>query len=59
MLAGCEVENPVQTVSVVDIYKNWQWDSVFVAKNKYISLAVVPDAAGRVLEYILGEVTWL
>jgi hypothetical protein len=61
MLVGCEVEKPVETVSIVQNYKNWQWDSVFVAKNKYISLAVVPDAAGRVLEYNLGEVPslWL
>ncbi|WP_096429414.1 hypothetical protein [Labilibaculum antarcticum] len=61
MLTGCDVEKPVQTVSIVQNYKNWQWDSVFVAKNKYISLAVVPDAAGRVLEYNLGEVPslWL
>lgn len=42
-------------VSVVKNYKNWHWDSVFVAKNNYISLAVVPDAAGRILEYNLAE----
>lgn len=50
-----------QTVSVEKNYKNWNWDEVYVAKNKYISLAVVPDAAGRILEYNLGEVPslWL
>ncbi|SNR16589.1 hypothetical protein [Tenacibaculum jejuense] len=37
-------------------YNNWKWDKTFVAKNKFISVAVVPDAAGRVLEYNLGDV---
>lgn len=55
MLCSCENEKTISTVSIVDNYKNWQWDSVFVAKNKYISLAVVPDAAGRMLEYNLGD----
>ncbi|MRT91966.1 hypothetical protein [Ancylomarina sp. 16SWW S1-10-2] len=61
MLVGCEAEKPIETVSIVNNYKNWQWDSVFVAKNKYISLAVVPQAAGRMLEYNLGDVPslWL
>jgi len=45
-----------QTVSVVSNYKGWQWDSVFVARNAYISVAVVPQAGGRVLEYNLGDV---
>ncbi len=44
------------TVSVKKNYKDWNWENVHVAKNKYISLAVVPDAAGRILEYNLGEV---
>ncbi len=44
------------SVSVIKNYKNWQWNEVFVAKNKFISVAVVPDAAGRVLEYNLGDV---
>lgn len=50
-----------QTVSVEENYKNWNWENVHVAKNKYISLAVVPDAGGRILEYNLGEVPslWL
>ncbi|PKQ61027.1 hypothetical protein BZG02_17170 [Labilibaculum filiforme] len=60
-MSSCELEKPIQTISIVNNYKNWQWDSVFVAKNKYISLAVVPQAAGRVLEYNLGDVPslWL
>lgn len=45
-----------KTVSVEKNYNNWGWNDVFVAKNKYISLAVVPEAAGRILEYNLGEV---
>ena len=45
-----------QSVSIVENYKNWKWNNVYVAKNKFISVAVVPDAAGRVLEYNLGEV---
>lgn len=45
-----------QTVFVLNNYNNWNWDSVYVAKNKFISLAIVPDAAGRILEYNLGEV---
>lgn len=43
-------------ISIEKNYNNWQWDNVYVAKNKYISLAVVPDAAGRILEYNLGDV---
>ena len=42
-----------QTVSVEKNYKGWNWENVHVAKNKYISLAVVPDAGGRILEYKL------
>lgn len=45
-----------QSISIIENYKNWKWDSIYVAKNKFISVAVVPDAAGRVLEYNLGEV---
>lgn len=45
-----------QTVGVVKNYNNWKWDSVFVAKNKFISVAVVPKAAGRILEFNLGDV---
>ena len=50
-----------KTVFTVDNYKGWGWKNVHVAKNKYISLAVVPEAAGRILEYNLGEVPslWL
>ncbi len=44
------------SVSNIPNYKNWKWDNVYVAKNKYISVAVVPDAGGRVLEYNLGDV---
>lgn len=43
------------TVSIIDNYNNWGWNNVLVAKNKFISVAVVPDAAGRILEYNLGE----
>ncbi|ANW96628.1 hypothetical protein AXE80_10220 [Wenyingzhuangia fucanilytica] len=42
-------------ISVEKNYNNWNWESVYVAKNKYISLAVVPEAAGRILEYNLGD----
>lgn len=45
-----------QTVSIVNNYNDWGWNKVFVTKNKYISVAVVPDAAGRILEYNLGDV---
>ena len=57
---SCIAQQP-QTVSVEKNYKNWNWENVHVAKNKYISLAVVPDAGGRILEYNLGEVPslWL
>lgn len=44
------------TISVEKNYNGWNWENVHVAKNKYISLAVVPDAAGRILEYNLGDV---
>ncbi len=51
----------VNTVSIEKNYKDWNWENVYVAKNKYISLAVVPSAGGRILEYNLGEVPslWL
>ena len=57
---SCGAQQP-QSVSVEKNYKNWNWENVHVAKNKYISLAVVPDAGGRILEYNLGEVPslWL
>ncbi|WP_452228507.1 MULTISPECIES: hypothetical protein [unclassified Lacinutrix] len=57
---SCIAQNP-KTVSVEENYKNWNWENVYVAKNKYISLAVVSDAGGRILEYNLGEVPslWL
>lgn len=42
-------------ISVEHNYNSWGWDSVFVAKNNFISVAVVPQAAGRVLEYNLGD----
>ncbi|QHI39240.1 hypothetical protein IMCC3317_46450 [Kordia antarctica] len=48
-------ESVTETVFVAENYKGWNWENVHVAKNKYISLAVVPDAAGRILEYNLGE----
>ncbi|NIJ45337.1 hypothetical protein FHR24_001805 [Wenyingzhuangia heitensis] len=44
------------SITVVKNYKNWNWKEVYVAKNPYISVAVVPQAAGRILEYNLGEV---
>ena len=55
------VAQQTETVSVEENYKNWNWKNVHVAKNKYISLVVVPDAGGRILEYNLGEVPslWL
>jgi hypothetical protein len=44
------------SITIEKNYNNWQWNDVYVAKNKYISLAVVPEAAGRILEYNLGNV---
>ncbi|NJB81644.1 hypothetical protein [Wenyingzhuangia aestuarii] len=44
------------SIKVVKNYKNWNWEEVYVAKNPYISVAVVPKAAGRILEYNLGDV---
>ena len=43
-------------VSVEPDYRGWKWDDVHVAKNEYISVAVVPDSGGRILEYNLGDV---
>ncbi|WP_373942581.1 hypothetical protein OEG92_05020 [Polaribacter sejongensis] len=45
-----------KTISIEKNYNNWGWENVYVAKNKYISLVVVPEAAGRILEYNLGDV---
>lgn len=45
-----------QTINVEYNYKNWGWEKVFVAKNKYIHLSIVPEAAGRILEYNLGDI---
>ena len=47
------------SVSIIDNYNDWGWENVHVAKNKFISVAVVPDAAGRILEYNLGDITSL
>lgn len=44
------------STEIVKNYNNWKWDTIYVTKNKYISVAVVPDAGGRILEYNLGEV---
>lgn len=44
------------SVSVIKNYNNWKWNDVHVAQNKFISVAVVPDAAGRILEYNLGDI---
>ncbi|MDO7173123.1 hypothetical protein [Mariniflexile sp. AS56] len=46
-------------VSIINNYNNWGWDNVHVTKNKFISIAVVPDAAGRILEFNLGNVSSL
>jgi hypothetical protein len=48
-------------VSIIDNYNDWGWDNVHVTKNKFISIAVVPDAAGRILEFNLGAISslWL
>ncbi len=61
LLGACRNEHDAELVSVRNNYKNWGWDSVYVAQNEFISLAVVPEAAGRILEYNLGEVPslWL
>lgn len=45
-----------QTVTIEKNYKNWNWNNIHVAKNKYISVAVAPSAGGRILEYNLGDV---
>lgn len=42
------------TVSIEKNYNNWSWDNVYVAKNNYISIAIVPEAGGRMLEFNLG-----
>ncbi|MDO7135995.1 hypothetical protein [Algibacter lectus] len=43
-------------VSIINNYNNWGWNNVHVVKNKFISVAVVPDAAGRILEFNLAHV---
>ncbi|MBD0402311.1 hypothetical protein [Flammeovirga sp. EKP202] len=45
-----------QAIKKVDNYKGWKWEETYVLTNEFISLAVVPDAAGRVLEYNLGDI---
>ncbi|TCI90398.1 hypothetical protein [Tenacibaculum sp. M341] len=54
-LSLAQTTNKNSSVSIIKNYKNWKWDDVMVAKNKFISVAVVPKAAGRVLEYNLGD----
>ncbi|WP_109833175.1 hypothetical protein [Reichenbachiella versicolor] len=44
------------SVGIVPNHNNWIWKDTHVAKNDFISVAVVPKAAGRVLEYKLGDV---
>lgn len=55
MLSIAAFSQTNKTVSKIDNYNDWGWNNVLVAKNKYISIAVVPDAAGRILEFNLGE----
>ena len=42
------------TVTLNTSYLDWGWDSVYVMDNGLISLAVVPDIGGRMLQYSLG-----
>lgn len=51
----CGFSQKDKTVFIEDNYKSWNWEKVHVAKNKYISLAVVAEAGGRILEYNLGK----
>ncbi|MDW5288051.1 hypothetical protein [Formosa sp. PL04] len=55
-LLGLMLPIQAQTVSVEFNYNNWKWNDVYVANNKFISVAVVPEAAGRMLEFNLGDV---
>lgn len=38
-------------------YKDWgnSWGKVYIARNNIVTLAVVPDLGGRVMQYDLGE----
>lgn len=43
-----------QEVTIESGYKGWGWEKVYLAKNEYTSISVVPEAAGRILEHNLG-----
>ncbi len=41
------------TVDTINDYQGWGWD-VVVIQNDYITLAVVPEIGGRILQYDIG-----
>ncbi|WP_152286377.1 hypothetical protein [Flavicella marina] len=42
-------------VRIENNYNNWKWENIYVASNEFVSVAIVPEAAGRILEYNLGD----
>ncbi|NME67981.1 hypothetical protein [Flammeovirga aprica] len=56
LLLFCCHFSHAQAIEKVDNYKGWKWEETYVLTNEFISLAVVPDAAGRVLEYNLSDI---
>ncbi|AZQ63770.1 hypothetical protein EI427_16520 [Flammeovirga pectinis] len=60
-LVSFSIDTNGQTINAIDNYNDWGWKTNYVAKNDFITVTVVPDAGGRVLEYNLGNVKslWL
>jgi hypothetical protein len=42
------------SIKQVKNYKKWGWDA-WILKNEWVTLAVVPDLGGRIMEYALGK----
>ncbi|WP_281614871.1 hypothetical protein [Flammeovirga sp. SubArs3] len=44
-----------QELEKIKDYKGWKWEDIYILSNEFISVAVVPEAGGRVLEYSLDQ----
>lgn len=42
--------------SNIPFYNDWGWEEVLVTRNEFVSIAVVPEAGGRILEHKLANV---
>jgi hypothetical protein len=51
--------NPIDfTLDTIQNYKNWGWEAL-VIQNEYITVAIVPEMGGNILQYDFGKDTLL